>query len=230
MKSLVSQLTGIGGGRAALERTSPDDVVITLAVRSPLCKARRGSFKDTRSDELLTEMFRAAIARSGIDPALIEDVCVGNVLSPGSMYEARAAALAAGIPETTPVQVVNRFCSSGLMAVTTISNQIRAGQIEIGLAVGSDSMSAKYVRTCFHFVTIQLIGVRGRVALTKVLRHSAPASPPASSTQLNATAKPFTFSGFGSALSFSHEHGDLPASLIAHGAAIEGDAATPPVH
>lgn len=143
VKSLVSQLTGIGSGRAALERTSPDDVVITLAVRSPLCKARKGGFKDTRSDELLAEMFRAAIARSGIDPALIEDVCVGNVLSPGSMFEARAAALAAGIPETTPVQVINRFCASGLMAVTTISNQIRAGQIEIGLAVGSESMSAQ---------------------------------------------------------------------------------------
>lgn len=143
VKSLVSQLTGIGSGRAALERTSPDDVVITLAVRSPLCKARKGGFKDTRSDELLAEMFRTAIARSGIDPALIEDVCVGNVLSPGSMYEARAAALAAGIPETTPVQVINRFCASGLMAVTTISNQIRAGQIEIGLAVGSESMSAQ---------------------------------------------------------------------------------------
>ena len=88
-------------------------------------------------------MLRAAIARSGFNPALIEDICVGNVLTPGTTFEARAAALAAGIPETTPVQVVNRFCSSGLMAVTTISNQIRAGQIEIGLAVGSESMSAQ---------------------------------------------------------------------------------------
>lgn len=144
-KSFFSQLTGANSGRAAIERTSPDDVVITLAVRSPFCKARKGGFKDTRSDELLTAMFRAAIQTSGIDPKLIEDVCVGNVLTPGSMYEARAAALAAGIPDTTPVQVVNRFCSSGLMAVTTISNQIRAGQIEVGLAVGSDSMSAQYV-------------------------------------------------------------------------------------
>jgi len=113
-----------------------------MAIRSPLCKARKGGFKDTRSDELLTEMFKAAVAHSNIDPALIQDICVGNVLTPGPTFEARAAALAAGIPETTPCQVVNRFCSSGLMAVTTISNQIRAGQIEIGLAVGSESMSA----------------------------------------------------------------------------------------
>lgn len=67
---------------------------------------------------------------------------MGTVLSPGSAYEARAAAIAAGIPFTTPVQVINRFCSSGLMAVTAVANQIRAGQIEIGLAVGAESMSA----------------------------------------------------------------------------------------
>ncbi|KAL5495016.1 hypothetical protein ACEPAI_478 [Sanghuangporus weigelae] len=140
VRSLASHFSG-QSGRAALERKSPDDVVITLAVRSPLCKARKGGFKDTRYDELLTAMYKAVIERSGIDPKLIEDICVGNVLTPGPTYEARAAALAAGIPETTPVQVINRFCSSGLMAVTTVANQIRSGQIEIGLAVGSESMS-----------------------------------------------------------------------------------------
>lgn len=64
------------------------------------------------------------------------------MLPVGAPYEARAAALAAGIPETTPLQVVNRFCSSGLMAITTVANQIRAGQIELGLAVGVESMTA----------------------------------------------------------------------------------------
>ena len=51
--------------------------------------------------------------------------------------------LAAGIPGTVPVQVVNRFCSSGLMAVTDIANKVRVGQIDIGLAVGVESMSGK---------------------------------------------------------------------------------------
>ena len=59
------------------------------------------------------------------------------------MYPARSAALAAGFPESVPVQVINRFCSSGLMAVTSIANQIRTGQIEIGLAIGVESMSEK---------------------------------------------------------------------------------------
>lgn len=70
---------------------------------------------------------------------------MGTVLTPGPVYHARGAALAAGFPETVPIQAVNRFCSSGLMAVTVIANQIRAGQIEIGLAVGVESMSQKYV-------------------------------------------------------------------------------------
>jgi acetyl-CoA acyltransferase 1 len=51
--------------------------------------------------------------------------------------------LAAGIPEHVPVQIINRFCSSGLMAVTDIANKIRVGQIEAGLAVGIESMSQK---------------------------------------------------------------------------------------
>ncbi|TFK56548.1 thiolase [Heliocybe sulcata] len=141
VKQLASQLTG-SKGLAALERKNPDDVVVTMAIRSPLCKARKGGFKDVKSDELMTEMFRKAVEHSKVDPALIGDICVGTVLSPSSCYEARTASLAAGIPESVPVQTVNRFCSSGLMAVTIISNQIRAGQIDIGLAIGVDSMSA----------------------------------------------------------------------------------------
>ncbi|TFY82799.1 hypothetical protein EWM64_g1213 [Hericium alpestre] len=125
----------------ALHRKSPDDVVITMAVRSPLCKAKKGGFKDMRSDELLMEMFKQAIAHSKLDPSLIGDICVGTVLPPGATYEARTAALAAGIPESVPVQTVNRFCSSGLMATTIISNQVRAGQIDIGLAIGVESMT-----------------------------------------------------------------------------------------
>ncbi|KAG6821351.1 hypothetical protein H0H93_014148 [Arthromyces matolae] len=84
---------------------------------------------------------KQSIMHSKIDPSLIGDICVGTVLTPDAMYVARAAAIAAGFPDTVPVQVVNRFCSSGLMAVTTIANQIRSGQIEIGIAIGVESMS-----------------------------------------------------------------------------------------
>ncbi|KAL5639239.1 hypothetical protein ACGC1H_006669 [Rhizoctonia solani] len=142
LRQLTSHFSSSPKGLPALSKKNPDDVVITMAVRSALTKAKKGGFKDTRSDELLTGMFKAAITKMQIDPALIQDICVGTVLPPGAPYEARSAALAAGIPQTTPVQVINRFCSSGLMAITTVANQIRVGQIEIGLAVGVESMTA----------------------------------------------------------------------------------------
>jgi len=112
-----------------------------MAIRSPLCKAKKGGFKDTRTDELMLEMFKQSIAHGGIEPSLVGDICVGTVLTSDPVYHARGAALAAGYPETVPVQTINRFCSSGLMATTTIANQIRAGQIDIGLAIGIECMS-----------------------------------------------------------------------------------------
>ncbi|KAG9311515.1 thiolase [Chiua virens] len=128
-------------GVSALQEKHPDDVVVTMAIRSPLTKAKKGALRDTPFDELMFQMFQHVIAHSQVDPASVGDICVGNVLAPGPGYHARSAALAAGFPDNVPVQVVNRFCSSGLMALTVIANQIRSGQIEIGLAVGIESMS-----------------------------------------------------------------------------------------
>ena len=80
------------------------------------------------------EVLRAVYTKVSLDPALIEDVSVGNVLPPGGgAGAARMAALAAGIPNTTAVNTVNRQCSSGLTAVTQIANEIATGQIDIGI-------------------------------------------------------------------------------------------------
>ncbi|KAJ3498184.1 hypothetical protein NMY22_g19627 [Coprinellus aureogranulatus] len=141
VKQVAAHFTGSSKGLAALEQKYDDDVVITMAIRSPLCKAKKGGLRDAKNDELFLEMYKNAIKYSKIDPALVQDICVGTVLTPESMYPARTAALAAGFPETTAVQTINRFCSSGLMAVTDIANKIRVGQIEIGLAMGIESMS-----------------------------------------------------------------------------------------
>ncbi|QRW24649.1 hypothetical protein RhiXN_11561 [Rhizoctonia solani] len=80
IRQLTSHFSSAPSGLPALSKKSPDDVVITMAVRSALTKAKKGGFKDTRSDELLTGMFKAAIAKMQIDPALIQDICVGTVL------------------------------------------------------------------------------------------------------------------------------------------------------
>ncbi|KIM94662.1 hypothetical protein OIDMADRAFT_207330 [Oidiodendron maius Zn] len=128
-------------GRESLLKKNPDDIVITLAVRTPLTKARKGGLKDTSLDDLLITLLTAIRERSNIDPALIEDVCVGNVLAVGQTYIARSAVIAAGFPVTTAASICNRFCSSGLLAVQNIANQIISGSIDVGLAVGAESMS-----------------------------------------------------------------------------------------
>lgn len=149
LQSVVNHLTGgssststTSSGLAKLQVKHADDVVITSALRMPLCKAGKGGYKDTSSDELLLELFKAAKANIGIDAGTIGDICVGTVLTANAPYSARAAALTAGFPDNVPIQIINRFCSSGLMAVSTISNQIRNGEIEIGLALGYESMTA----------------------------------------------------------------------------------------
>jgi len=97
-------------------------------------QSKKGGFKDTRPEEILSAVLRAAYTKAGLDPALIDDVAVGNVLPPGGgASAARMAALHAGIPHTTPLNTVNRQCSSGLSAVNQIANEILTGQIDIGI-------------------------------------------------------------------------------------------------
>jgi len=124
-----------------LLRKNPDDIVITYAARTALTKAKKGGLKDTTLDDLLIALLTIVREQSKLDANLVEDVCVGNVLAQGQAYIARSAVLAAGYPVTAAASVANRFCSSGLLAIQQIAGQIIAGSIEIGIAVGAESMS-----------------------------------------------------------------------------------------
>lgn len=117
-------------------------MVITLALRTPLAKAGKGGFKDTELDYIVYALLKQLLNKSNIDPALIEDVCLGNVNDGKAAYLVRAASLAAGIPHTAGGSSVNRFCSSGLKAVQDIANQITLGSIDVGVAMGAELMSA----------------------------------------------------------------------------------------
>jgi len=122
------------GGKAQVLAQNDNDVVIVAAVRSAVTKGMKGGFKDTRPEEYLSGILGAVWKKAGVDPALIEDIAVGNVLPPGGgALTARMAALAAGIPETVPISTLNRQCSSGLQAVNTIAAEISSGQIDIGI-------------------------------------------------------------------------------------------------
>lgn len=118
---------------------------MTCALRSPLTRGGKGGFKDTAAADLLAGTFKNLIQRSGIDPSLVEDIAVGNVLAAGAgATEYRAAALVAGFPDSTAVKALNRQCSSGLQAVADIANAIKTGMIDIGIGAGVESMSQQY--------------------------------------------------------------------------------------
>lgn len=118
----------------------------TLCISTNLSQARKGGFKDTRPEEILSGVFRAAYTRAHLSPDLIEDIAVGNVLPPGGgATAARMAAFHAGIPYTTPISTTNRQCSSGLAAVNLIANQIIAGQISIGIGMHMSSFCYRYL-------------------------------------------------------------------------------------
>lgn len=146
LSQISSQLTSpLKSPRERLLVQSPDDIVITCALRTAHTKGGRGLFKDTPAQDLLAGALRGVIERSGIDPSLVEDITVGSVLPPGGgATEFRAAALVAGFPVTTAVRATNRQCSSGLQAVVDIANAIKAGVIDVGVGAGVESMSSQY--------------------------------------------------------------------------------------
>ncbi|GLB34443.1 putative thiolase family protein [Lyophyllum shimeji] len=141
----MSTQSSSSSARARVLEKHDDDVVIVTAVRTAITKARKGGFKDTHPELLLSHVLRAAYTQAGLDPALVEDISVGNVLpAGGGANAARMAALHAGIPVTASINTVNRQCSSGLTAVNQIANEIKAGEIEIGIGAGVESMTMGY--------------------------------------------------------------------------------------
>ena len=123
-----------------------DDVVIVCAVRTAVCRAKKGGFKDTPVEELLETVLKGVLQKSKIRPDLVEEITVGTVCSPsGGAMVSRMATLAAGYPISTSVSTVNRQCSSGLQAVASIAHAIIANDIDIGIGAGVESMTKHYM-------------------------------------------------------------------------------------
>ncbi|KAF4773659.1 acetyl-CoA acetyltransferase [Colletotrichum scovillei] len=138
--SIVKHLAP-GSALNQITSKNPDDIVITLAVRTPLAKAKKGGFKDTTLEYMVYALLKEVRKRSNIDPALVEDICMGNVSDGKAAYKLRAAALAAGFPNTAGASSVNRFCSSGLKATADIAHAISNGSIEVGIGMGAEQMT-----------------------------------------------------------------------------------------
>ncbi len=120
------------------------DAYIVAATRTPVGKAPRGVFRNTRPDDMLAHVLRSVIAQApGVDVTRIDDAIIGCAMPEGEqgMNVARIGLLLAGLPNTIAAQTINRFCSSGLQAVALAADQIRLGNADLMLAGGTESMS-----------------------------------------------------------------------------------------
>ena len=123
------------------------DVLITAAYRTPVGK-HGGALAGVRPDDLAAVPIKAVIEKTGIDPRTVDDVILGcaNQAGEDNRNVARMAALLAGLPVEVPGQTVNRLCGSGLQAVASAAQAIRAGEGDVFIAGGVESMTrAPYV-------------------------------------------------------------------------------------
>jgi acetyl-CoA acyltransferase len=120
------------------------EAVIVSSVRTAVGKSSKGALRNTRPDDLAATAIKDAIARTpGLDPKEVEDVILGCAIPEAEqgMNVARIASLRAGLPVESSAMTINRFCSSGLQAIAIAAQRIMAGQGEVAVAGGTESMS-----------------------------------------------------------------------------------------
>jgi acetyl-CoA acyltransferase len=120
------------------------EAVIVSAVRTAVGKATKGALRTTRPDDLGAVVIKEAIARpGGLDPKEIDDVILGCAMPEAEqgMNVARISSLRAGLPVESSAMTINRFCSSGLQSIAIAAQRIMAGQGEVAVAGGTESMT-----------------------------------------------------------------------------------------
>ena len=119
------------------------DAVIVSTARTPLAKSWKGAFNMTHGATLGGHAVKAAVERAGVDPAAVDDVLMGCATPEGATGSniARQIALRAGLPITTSGVTINRFCSSGLQTIALAAQRIVAGEGDVYVAGGVESIS-----------------------------------------------------------------------------------------
>src|SRR3984885_3170213 len=119
------------------------DAVIVSTARTALAKSWRGAFNMTHGATLGGHVTQAAVERAKLDPARVEDVIMGCANPEGATGGniARQIALSAGLPVSVPGMTVNRFCSSGLQTIALAAQRVIAGEGEVFVAGGVESIS-----------------------------------------------------------------------------------------
>ncbi len=131
------------------------DAVIVSTARTGLAKSWKGAFNMTHGATLGGHSVKHAVARAKLDPAEVEDVLMGCATPEGACGSniARQIALAAGLPVTVPGATVNRFCSSGLQTIAMAAQRIIAGECDILVAGGVESISCVQQEANRHMIT-----------------------------------------------------------------------------
>ena len=119
------------------------DVYVASATRTAVGKAKKGALADFRPDDMAAAAIKEAVKRAGVDPKQVEDVVMGCAFPEAvqGMNVARIAVMRAGLPDTTSAMTINRFCSSGLEAMSIAAAKLEAGLLDIAVAGGVESMS-----------------------------------------------------------------------------------------
>jgi len=120
------------------------DAYIVAATRTPIGRAPKGMFRNTRPDDLLVAAIRSVMSQvPSLDPQAVEDAIIGCAMPEAEqgLNVARIAVLLAGLPPSTGGVTINRFCSSGLNAVAMAADRIRVGEADVMIAGGTESMS-----------------------------------------------------------------------------------------
>jgi acetyl-CoA C-acetyltransferase len=119
------------------------DAVIVSTARTPIGKAYRGAFNNTHGATLTGHVIAHAVKRAGLEPGEVEDVIIGCAMPEGATGQniARQAALRAGCPVTTAGVTVNRFCSSGMQAISMAAQRVIVDRVPVVAAGGVESIS-----------------------------------------------------------------------------------------
>jgi acetyl-CoA C-acetyltransferase len=119
------------------------EAVIVSTARTPIGRAYRGAFNNTESPTMAGHAIKHAVAKSGLDPAEIEDVIMGCAMPQGTQgtNPARQSLLAGGLPVTTAGMTVDRQCSSGMMAIALAAKTIVCDGVDIMVGGGLESIS-----------------------------------------------------------------------------------------
>ena len=120
------------------------EAYVVAATRAAVGKAPRGVYRTTRPDTLLAHVLQRVLAQvPALDAARVDDVIVGCAMPEyeQGMNVARIGVLLAGLPKSVPGMTINRFCSSGLNAVSIAADRIRTGEADVMIAAGTESMS-----------------------------------------------------------------------------------------